>query len=190
MNKKRIGYFGGCFNPVTVAHVNLIKKAIEQCNLDKVYFVPMNDFYLKENLVPAQKRLEMLKIACASEKKIEVSSLAIDLDKPTKAIDMFEIINNKHKDSDNYFIMGSDNFEKISTWKSAEKLERFYKYIVLDRGIQNIDLSNKDIILVKDDLSNNISSSLVRKRIKENQSTDNLIIDDIKAYILKNNLYK
>ena len=103
---------------------------------------------------------------------------------------MFEIINNKHKDSDNYFIMGSDNFEKISTWKSAEKLERFYKYIILDRGIQNIDLSNKDIILVKDDLSNNISSSLVRKRIKENQSTDNLIIDDIKAYILKNNLYK
>ena len=190
MNKKRIGYFGGCFNPVTVAHVNLIKKAIEQCNLDKVYFVPMNDFYLKENLVPAQKRLEMLEIACASEEKIEVSSLAIDLDKPTKAIDMFEIINNKHKDSDNYFIMGSDNFEKISTWKSAEKLERFYKYIVLDRGIQNIELSNKDIILVKDDLSNNISSSLVRKRIKENQSTDNLIIDDIKAYILKNKIYK
>ena len=190
MSKKRIGYFGGCFNPVTVAHVNLIKKAIEQCNLDKVYFVPMNDFYAKEGLVSAQKRLEMLKIACASEEKIEVSSLAIDLDKPTKAIDMFEIINNKHKDSDNYFIMGSDNFEKISTWKSANKLENSYKYIILDRGMQNFELNNENTMIVKDSFSNNISSSLVREKIRNDECVDDLITTGVKSYILKNNLYK
>ncbi len=50
MNRKKIGFFGGCFNPVTIAHINLIKKAIEECSLDEVYFVPMNDYYKKSRL--------------------------------------------------------------------------------------------------------------------------------------------
>ena len=62
MNKKRIGFFGGCFNPVTIAHINLIKETIEKCELDKVYFVPMGDFYLKPELIPAKYRYEMLKL--------------------------------------------------------------------------------------------------------------------------------
>ncbi len=50
MNKKKLGFFGGSFNPVTIAHINLIKKAIKEFNLDKVYFIPMNDYYKKARI--------------------------------------------------------------------------------------------------------------------------------------------
>lgn len=46
----KIGFFGGSFNPPTNAHIYLAKEAINQCNLDKVIFIPMNDYYKKKNL--------------------------------------------------------------------------------------------------------------------------------------------
>lgn len=59
----KIGFFGGCFNPPTNAHINLAKKVLKECKLDKVVFVPVGDFYDKKELVPAKHRYNMLKIA-------------------------------------------------------------------------------------------------------------------------------
>ena len=47
----KIGFFGGSFNPPTIAHLDLVKKAIQKYQLDKVYFVPVNNFYKKEELL-------------------------------------------------------------------------------------------------------------------------------------------
>ncbi len=65
----RIGFFGGCFNPPTNAHINLAKKALKECNLDKVIFVTVGDFYDKKELVPGKDRYNMLKIACKRAKR-------------------------------------------------------------------------------------------------------------------------
>ena len=62
----RIGFFGGSFNPPTNAHINLAKEVIKVCNLDKVIFVPMGNYYPKEGLAKAEDRLKMLEIACTS----------------------------------------------------------------------------------------------------------------------------
>ena len=43
----KLGFFGGSFNPPTIAHYNLIKQALKEYNFDKVYFVPVNDYYKK-----------------------------------------------------------------------------------------------------------------------------------------------
>lgn len=203
MNKKKIGFFGGCFNPVTIAHINLIKETIEKCELDKVYFVPMGDFYLKPELIPAKYRYEMLKLALEKEDKIDVSKIVIDSNKPTTAIDTFEIINKKFNNSDNYFIMGSDNFHKISEWKSSEKLKNDYNYIILDRdeignklfynrkyNEKSYDRKNEKYQIISDEAMKNISSSLVRNKIKQNEDYNDLVPKEIKDYIEKNNLYK
>ena len=44
----KLGFFGGCFNPPTIAHLEIALKAIEIEKLDKVYFVPMGDYYKKD----------------------------------------------------------------------------------------------------------------------------------------------
>ena len=59
----RLGFFGGSFNPITKAHVDLILEAIDKYSLDKVYFVPMNDKYKKQGLLPLELRKDMIEIA-------------------------------------------------------------------------------------------------------------------------------
>ena len=75
----KIGFFGGCFNPPTIAHIELAKKALAECNLDKVIFVPIGDFYKKKELAPARDRYNMLKIACEDIDRIEVSDIELDI---------------------------------------------------------------------------------------------------------------
>lgn len=73
----KIGFFGGCFNPPTNAHINLAKKVLKECKLDKVIFVPVGNFYDKKELVSGEHRYNMLKIACKRTKKYRSYRLRI-----------------------------------------------------------------------------------------------------------------
>ncbi len=65
----KIGFFGGCFNPPTNAHINLAQRALKECGLDKVIFVPVGNFYEKKELISGHHRYNMLKIVCERTKK-------------------------------------------------------------------------------------------------------------------------
>ena len=171
---KKIGFFGGCFNPITNAHLNLIKDVICKENLDKVYFVPMGDLYQKEELIALEVRIEMLKLAFENQEKMDILDIS-NTNKKMCAIDTFKIIDKMFPDVERVFIMGSDNYKKISTWKNSEELMKKYKYIVLDR--ENGDTKK-------------ISSSLVREKIKQKESLEGLIPLQVIKYIQQKKLYK
>lgn len=186
---QRLGFFGGCFNPPTVAHLELALKAVEVAKLDKVYFVPMGDYYKKDGLLPAEYRFQMLKIMVEENPKLEVSRIQMDQKKELHAIDTFKLIEEEFKSSKNFFIMGSDNFEKIYQWKNAEELLTSYEYIVFNRG--NFNNEAKNVIEIDDTNSfKEISSTLVRKKNSKGENVENLVTKKVKNYILQNGLYK
>lgn len=172
--ENRIGFFGGSFNPVTNAHLNLIKEVIERENLSKVYFVPMGDFYEKKELIPSKYRIEMLNIALKNEPQMDTLNISNKTQK-TYAIDSFQKIDQEFAGVERFFIMGSDNYQKMNSWKDSEKLMKDYNYIILDRNTGNM----KDI-----------SSSMVRKKIQSEEDYEHLIPDQVATYIKQNNLYK
>lgn len=188
----KIGFFGGSFNPPTNAHIALAKKALEECYLDKVIFVPMSDFYEKENLAKVKDRLEMLKIACFQEKKLEVSDIETNINKKLTAIEAFRIIEKKYLSSDNYFLMGADNFINILKWKESKELIEKYKYIVFER--ENIDLikyikenfSKKkiNVIIIKNDNYKEVSASKFRNLFDED-----ILPQKVLQYIKENEIY-
>ena len=183
----KIGFFGGSFNPPTIAHLDLVKKAIQKYQLDKVYFVPVNNFYKKEDLLDIRQRINMLEIICSQETKISVSDIEVENDRPLKAIDVFEIIEKKFQENDIYFLMGEDNYLKISSWSNYNKLLK-YKYIVFQRKRESS--INKENVLYINSVENlNISSSIIREKIKNNESITNLVTSDIEKYIKENKLY-
>lgn len=196
----KIGFFGGSFNPVTFAHINLAKEIVDSCNLDKLIFVPMSNFYEKDSLIEFKFRYDMLNLICSKIKKFEVSDIENKENSKLYAIDIFEIIENQHKNDDIYYIMGSDNLERIETWKEYNKLVQNYKYIILERkqnAFETIVNNNIDIKKHKDNFEvvsnnkyNNISSSLVRDKIKKNEDVSDLVPKEIAKYIKENNLYK
>lgn len=171
---KKIGLFGGCFNPPLITHINKIKELIENKKIDLAVFIPVGDFYNKENLIEAKHRYNMIKIAIKQEKNIKVDN--IELKEKTKlyAIDAFELLTKKYKNNGKnelYYIMGKDNFEKIKNWKDYDKLKK-YNYIILER-----------------DNKKEKSSTQIRKMIKEKKDILEYINKDVYKYIKKNKLY-
>ena len=83
---------------------------------------------------------------------------------------------------------GLDNYNNISNWKDAEKLLENYKYIVFKRGNNKVQKNNQNTYFVNSFY--NISSSDVRKKIKNNRNLEQFITKDVIKFINENNLYK
>lgn len=188
----KIGFFGGSFNPPTNAHVNLAKKAIDKCKLDKIIFVPMGDLYKKENLAKAEERYNMLKIVCLKEKKLEVTDIELKIDKNLTTIEAFRLIEKTYPNDDKYFLMGADNFIKILNWEESKELINKYKYIVFEREDinlkkyinENLKNQNISIFIVKNYEHKTASSSKFRNRQEKE-----LIPIEVLKYIEKNKIY-
>ncbi len=171
MQKLKVGFFGGSFNPPTNVHINLANELITKRVLDKVIFVPVGDYYQKQDLIPAIHRYNMLKIACKGVESLEVENIACIHHDKLFATDTFELIYKKyHKEIEIYFIMGSDNFKKMPSWKNYEEIKDKYKYIVLDR-------------------TEDISSTDIRNKIKQGEDVSGYINAEILEYIKENKLY-
>ena len=182
---KKIGFFGGCFNPPTIAHLELAKIVLQEFNLDKIVFVPMSDFYSKKGLISQEHRYNMLKLLIKDEKNLEISNFEFECQKKLYAIDAFKMIDEMY-DCEKYFIMGSDNYINIDKWKSSDALEK-YKYIILDR-LNAIDPTDNIKIIKNKDFSK-ISSTKVRVDISNGKDVSEYITKDVYKYIKINKLY-
>ena len=168
---RKIGFFGGCFNPPTLAHFDIVKNALNEFNLDKVIIVPMGDRYQKKDLISFEHRFNMLQKMFAYNEKIEISRMQANQNEVSYAVDSFKKIDEEYKDDDRYFIMGYDNFSQIETWKDGKNLVKDRKFIVFER-------------------KNPTSSSLVRQKIRANQNVERLVLPEIAKYISKEGLYQ
>ena len=170
---KKIGFFGGCFNPPTNMHIKIANNLIKQGTLDKVVFVPVNDYYNKDGLIEAKYRYNMLCLAIKNHPNLEADDILIKENRKLFAIDAFEIISNKMQGETYYLIMGSDNYNKMSSWKEYDKIKDRYNYIVVERD------------------ENEISSTIIRNMIKNNDSdVDKYLPKEVYDYIVENKLYK
>ena len=196
---KKLGFFGGSFNPPTYAHINIAKMSIEKFNLDAVYFVPVGNLYNKPSLIDENNRYKMLELIC--DDKIKVESIELGRKEPLNTLQAFELIEQKYKNTENYYIMGADNFEKLPTWKNAKELIENYKYIIFERNGSN----SKSLIdtqeLLKQNRDNfnflnveqysNVSSGIIRNLIQnENyKECEEYTRPEIVQYIKENKLY-
>ena len=198
---EKVGFFGGSFNPPTNAHLEIAKTALEEMELDKVYFVPMGNTYKKPGLIDEKLRYEMLQIACAKYKKLDVENIELNLNKSLTTIEAFEKIENKYSKSQNYYIMGADNFLRLPNWKDAERLITNYKFIVFARKGEELsdlinnnktissNLANINLLRIKN--NTNCSSGIIRDLIKEgkNEIVKKYTEEGIIEFINKNKLY-
>ncbi len=185
---EKIGFFGGSFNPPTIAHFKIVKTSIEEFGLDKLIIVPMGDKYEKSGLISFNLRYEMLEKTFKNILNIEISKMQQNQKKRTYAIDTFKEIERKYNNSENYFIMGLDNYLKISEWKNSEELLNKYNYIVFKRNNVKISELFENVSFV--DVSYDISSSKVREMILNGENLKDVLNKDVINFIKEKNLYK
>lgn len=162
---------------------------ISEYNLDKIYFVPVGNYYEKSSLIEAKHRYNMLKLAI--EDKMDVEKIAIESKIKLYAIDTFELLKEKYNKDDIFFIMGSDNFRKMPTWKNYEKLKTNYNIIVIERERKKIRNENqKNIIEFIPEKLAEIDSTQIREMFKNNEKNVKKYLNPkVYEYIQKNNLY-
>lgn len=200
MNK--YAFFGGCFNPPTVAHKKCAEVILEELKLDKVFFVPVGNGYEKKELIDEKHRYEMLKLVCNKNEKLDVCDIELNQNKSFKAIDIFKLIKNIYKDDEIYFIIGADNFENILNWKDSLELISNYKFILLNRN--NIDLQklictnnilnkySSNFYCINNIEQIDVSSTFIRNkiRIEKIELIKKMIDENVLQYIEENRLYK
>lgn len=189
---KRIGIFGGTFNPVHMGHLAIAQIALESFDLDKVIFVPSRQPPHKniEPLAPAKNRYKMVKMAIAGNDRFEISDVEIKRDGKSYTIDTLQyfqdIFSAKTK---MFFIVGGDAFTTLPKWKEIDRVLKLATFIVVNRpGFETSGKMIKHLTVTKPGID--ISSSYLRERIKSGKSVRYLVPEAVFWYIEKHGLYK
>ena len=197
----RVGVLGGTFDPVHLGHLTLAEEARVQLNLDYVLFMPAGQPWLKDaqQLSSANDRLQMVRLAVASNPDFRVSVDEIERSGPTYTIDTLKVLrNNLGPETELFFILGLDAMEHFSRWKEPESLLELCQWAVVERpGHQGFDLagfgskypgSTGKINLLSMPLMG-ISASEVRRRAKAGMSLRYYLPEGVAEYIQEQQLY-
>lgn len=187
----RIGIFGGTFNPIHFGHLVLAEQAYEKLSLDSVIFIP--SFYPPHKKTPdiasATHRYNMVKLAIQGNPRFRISNIEIKRKGRSFSIDTLRQINNIYPKARLFFISGSDVSDQISKWKSSDQLLLLAKFVLAKRPGYRLKKSNKNIAVISI-TELDISSSMIRRKIKTKQSIRYLMPLRVFRYIREKRLYR
>ena len=179
----KIGIFGGSFNPPHKFHKEIIEYLLNNKYLDKVIVQPTGDNYKKKDLIQFLNRVEMCKLMFGDI--AEISTIGNEgYDYTYEVMDYYRKVYPK---DDLFFICGEDNISYIDSWKNSKYLTDNYKFLVIARD--NINIEDKPYIVKVNLKQNDISSTMIRAKIKAGDKVDEYLSKEVIEYIYKYNLY-
>ena len=195
--KKKVGLFGGTFDPIHTGHLIIIELIRDILKLDQIIFIPAKKHPLKNNntISPEKDRFKMIQLAIEGNSSFSLSNIELSLDKISYTIDTINIFREKLSPLENviYFLMGMDNVNQIYKWKNPEFLVKTCQIVAFGRpGFEIGEKAKpyiKDIEIIQIPLLE-ISSSDIRNRVRSNQTIRYLVPAKVEEYINAKNLYK
>jgi nicotinate-nucleotide adenylyltransferase len=190
-NTMKIGLYFGSFNPIHTGHLIIANHIANNFELDEVWFVvsPQNPFKNTSSLLNEQHRLSLIKIAIEGEKKLKASNVEFKLPKPSYTADTLLYLSEKYPKHIFSIIMGSDGFQNIEKWKNYKYIINNYNIFIYQRPNFLIEKKEENITIVDAPLLE-ISSTQIRKNIKEKKSIRYLVTDVVMEEIELKNYYK
>ena len=139
---KRIGLFGGTFNPIHLGHIQVIQEVKKGFGLDKIFIIPsaLPPHKEADGLVDAGDRIEMIRLSFSNRPDFEVSDVELNRSGPSYTIDTVRHFKSTlPQGSELFLILGLDAFLEIDTWKSYKDLFLLIPFIVMSRSIDGED---------------------------------------------------
>jgi len=190
---RKIGVFGGSFDPVHNAHIETAQQAVDEFGLDCVIFVPS---YLPPHKLRlqalSQDRLNMLSLAVKNNGKFLIDTFEIQNKRIVYSFEMLDYLQKKYYKDILKLIIGSDTFNQLDEWKKPEYIAEKYGFFVMKRPDIAVDLNSKyrKYAVFSEFFMKNISSTQIRDMIKNNAADiEKLVPKEVLKYIKENNLY-
>jgi nicotinate-nucleotide adenylyltransferase len=217
---KRVGVYGGMFDPVHCGHLAVAELALEALSLDHVLLVPCKlPNHRHAASATGAHRLEMLTLACADRAQLVASSIELEREGISYSIDTLAQLKNDDPSTDFVFVLGRDAFEGLPLWDRWERLLDENLLAVVSRPAISVSRESAELtqlasrmvrspealfdggrgkIILLEELQNHLSSTRVRAALSgvngRTQSTDmrldDWLPDTVRAYIETHDLYR
>lgn len=190
---QKIGLFFGSYNPIHVGHLIIANYMATFSGLKEVWLVvsPHNPLKHKSGLANMYDRLEMAKLATENAPQIRVSDIEFKLPQPSYTIDTLAHLHERYPEKEFVLIMGADNLNSLKKWKNFEVLLQNYQIYVYPRpGADVSEWLNHPSIIFTDTPEMEISSTFIRKAIKENKNVQFFVPDNVLAFIDQKSMYR
>ena len=188
----KIGLFFGSYNPIHIGHLAIANYMVEFTDLDQLWFVvsPQNPFKQKSTLLPDYQRFELVNQAIGDDYKFRASNIEFNLSKPSYTIDTLTYLHDKFPKYEFVLIMGLDNLENFHKWKNHEEILNYHQLYVYPRpNTKENDLINHEKVKIVNAPIMEISSSFIRKSIKEGKDIQYFLPEKVYKYIKEMSFY-
>ena len=190
-----IGLYFGSFNPIHIGHLIIANHMVENSDLDQIWLVvtPHNPHKKKNSLLEDNHRLAMVDIALENYPKLKSSKIEFDLPQPSYTVNTLAHIKEKYSDHTFSLIMGEDNLKSFHKWKNYETIlenHAIYVYPRISKGDIETQFDNHSKIHKVDAPIVEISSTFIRKSIKNQSNIMPLLPHNVWQYLDEMNFYK
>jgi nicotinate-nucleotide adenylyltransferase len=196
----RVGVFGGAFNPPHLGHLVCAQEVLLQLELERVLFVPVGEPpHRKLDDDPGgETRLEMVELAIAGDERFAASRLELDREGPSYTSRTLEQLSSDAPDDERFLLLGGDQAASLPTWHEPEKVLEMATVAAVERvgwsrsaiGIQLARLRGADRVRYLDMPLIQISSTGVRRRVREGKAIRYLVPPAVEEYIAGHDLYR
>ncbi len=208
----RIGILGGTFNPIHIGHIRGAISTYETFLLDKLIFLPTGiPPHKKDDVANAEYRYEMIRLSIEDLQFCEVSRYEVDLNKVNYTIDSIEHFKKTFPKDELFFIVGTDAFYYLSSWKNYKRLVELIAFIVVRRPeyetkiilkkyenmikFHHIDIKAKHpakpkTVYIYTPPAFDVSSSMIRNKIKRGECIKYLVPEKVEKFIFEKGLYR
>jgi nicotinate-nucleotide adenylyltransferase len=194
---RRLGVFGGAFDPPHLAHVALARVAIEQLELDALSVIPTGHAWHKtRTLSPAEHRLNMARLAFSSDSKVFVDDRETRRVGPTYTIDTLNALKAEKPLVDLFLIIGADQARSLTTWHRWQEVAQSATICVAGR--ENSSLPDGEFaplnalkggFLRLNMPLNPVSATVIRARVAQHEPIAALVGEPVARYIAQHHLY-
>jgi len=202
---RRIGLFGGSFNPVHIAHLVLAEYAADALGLERVIFIPAGrpPHKAAEALAGAGERLRMARLAVAGNPRFRASDIELRRKGRSYTMDTARAFRKRFgKGAELYFLIGADTIAELPTWKDIARLTQLCMFTPLRRpGIARPKLSALAAAVGRKEARAivgrtielpllDISGTEIRRLVASGRSIRYLVPAEVEAYIARKGLYR
>ncbi|MEF3280328.1 MAG: nicotinate (nicotinamide) nucleotide adenylyltransferase [Elusimicrobiota bacterium] len=189
MKNQSILVFGGSFDPPHKCHIQLLKQAVKELNLQKTIIFPAYLSPFKDkHISPYKYRKKMISILLSRLRiKAKIDDFEFKKGRKTYTYEIGKYLVKKYPEGKFFFLLGSDSYNNIKKWKNYDKLKETFHFVVgIREGFPLKRKKNPDIVILKKRFKN-ISSTDIRNKllVSDYRSIDKAI----KKYIFKKGLY-
>ncbi|HAQ62064.1 TPA: nicotinate (nicotinamide) nucleotide adenylyltransferase [Candidatus Delongbacteria bacterium] len=192
--KKKIGLFGGSFDPIHTAHLIIASVIRQEFDLEKIIFIPNYISPFKENSSTSDisYRIEMIKLSISGNKEFELSDFEALQKRAVYTCETIEYFKSLHPDYDLTLIIGNDAYKTFKKWKNSSYILDNAEIIIAERSEQAVidpDHAGFRVMISRKCPKIEISSTFIRKMVADNLNIKYLVNEKVRHYIIGKNIY-